>query len=65
MTYWAIEYRSMRAWNIDYRTVRPLRREALQAPLDLNPTPEYWDFYNGRLRAGTVRAIKVRIVRAQ
>lgn len=64
MIYWAVEYRSARAWNIDYRTVRPLRRQALQAPLDLNPTSEYRDFYTGRLRAGTVRAVKVRIVRA-
>jgi hypothetical protein len=64
MTYWAVEYRSARTWNIDYRTIRPLRRQALQAPLDLNQTPEYWDFYNSRIRAGTVRAVKVRIVRA-
>lgn len=64
MNYWAVEYRCARTWSIDYRTVRPLRRQALQAPLDINTSPEYWDTYHRRRQAGTVRAVKVRIVRA-
>lgn len=63
MIYWAVEFKTKRTWFIDYRTLRRLRREALQAPLDMNPNDAYWHFYNDRIRDGTARAVKVRLLR--
>jgi hypothetical protein len=63
MMYWAVEYKTGRTWTIDPRTIRRLRREALQAPLDINPTAVWWDTYNDRLRDGAARAVKVQLAR--
>lgn len=70
MTYWAVEFlvnpsgRRQR-WHLDLRTIRRRRFEAKQAPLDLDPSPKFWDDYHARWQAGTVRVVKIRIERPE
>jgi hypothetical protein len=64
MIYWAIEYAVGRGrWHIDTRTLRQLRRDAIQAPLEIDPSLEFYDRYHQRRCEGTARPVKVRIVR--
>jgi hypothetical protein len=65
-TFWAIEFlvnpsHRRKTWFLDIRTLRHRKRDAKQAPLDRDPSPEYWDIYNAKLREGSARAVKVRL----
>lgn len=69
MTYWAVEFfvnpsGRRPLWHLDLHTIRRTRYAALQAPLDNDQRPEFWDRYAKLRQAGHARAVKVRVERA-
>lgn len=68
MNFWAVEFLvnpsgRRERWHLDVNTIRRTRHAALQAPLDNDKRPEFWDRYTAMRRQGKARAVKVRVYR--
>lgn len=57
---WAVQIQTQRSSHIDYTTVRPLKREAMDTWWKVNVANEAdWEWAHERLRSGEIKVVKV------